>query len=382
MNLVERKIRQSNRDRTLMLMVPVAILGKLIQIFILPDKYFYDSWRMALMMQGETSQGWWSGYERTINIFSKVNIFGFTTSRQWSIMLGILFTIMLIILVSRVKEMSMSECIYTLMATGLMNIYVFNLAKEPIQMTYFLFIMLIIVSPIKNTFIKIIACCGIYYWEANTFREYYIIMAVMALVLYFIFLWLKSRKKEINKKYIIVAIILCFLAMFVFVYASQFVDKEAYDDALIVRDEYDNEGANSVINNPIEVSGNYVNFMIDYVINAIRMMFPLELLIKSPVYAPFVIYQIFILVYWIRAMKNIRRLNNEIMLALVCFTAYLFGSFVFEPDFGSWVRHEAAAFPIFYILAFENLGENNRDRETAKQNTNGYKEYTYETENA
>ena len=44
-------------------------------------------------------------------------------------------------------------------------------------------------------------------------------------------------------------------------------------------------------------------------------------------------------------------------MALTCFSTYLFGSFMFEPDFGSWVRHESAAFTIFHLLAYKNLGE-------------------------
>lgn len=376
MDIQQIRIRQQNRDMAIKLMIPVAILGKLIQLYILPEKYFYDSWRMALMMQGEISQGWWSGYETTINIFSKINILGLKTPRQWSILLGIIFTLMLVALVSRVKEMSMSECIYTLMATGLMNIYVFNLAKEPIQMTYFFVIMLIILLPIKNTFIKIMGCCGIYYWEANTFREYYIMMAAMVVVLYFIFLWLRRRRK-IKVFYIVLALIVSIASMVAFVYASQYVAPEAYDDVMIVRDKYSNDEATSAINNPIEVNGNFGIWALDYVLAAIRMMIPVEMIVKSPVYAPFFVYQIFVLVYLIRAMKNVKRLNTQLLLSLSCFSAYLLGSFVFEPDFGSWVRHEAAAFPIFYLMAYEDLGLKNKVIENKLEQRN-----QYETTNA
>ena len=144
-------------------------------------------------------------------------------------------------------------------------------------------------------------------------------------------------------------------------FASQFVDKKGYEDALNVRDQYANEDATSVINNPIEVNGNYVNFMIDYAACAVRMMIPVELIFKSPVYAPFFFYQIFVLVYLFRALKNLNRLNDQLFLALTCFMAYLFGSFVFEPDFGSWVRHEAAAFPVFYFLAYQDLAVEKKD---------------------
>ena len=39
------------------------------------------------------------------------------------------------------------------------------------------------------------------------------------------------------------------------------------------------------------------------------------------------------------------------MVALSCFIAYFLGSVVFEPDFGSWTRHEATTFPILQMMA-------------------------------
>ena len=117
-------------------------------------------------------------------------------------------------------------------------------------------------------------------------------------------------------------------------------------------------GAASAIYNPIEVNGNLGVFMIDYVINAFRMMIPIELLLKSPGYAPFFIYQIFILMYLFKALANIKAMDKKVVVALSCFVAYFFGSVVFEPDFGSWVRHEATTFPVFQLLVYQNRVQN------------------------
>lgn len=356
MDLTVKKNRELNRDTTLMLIPIVALIGKLIQLFILPEKYFYDSSRMQSMMNGGGGLNAWGGaYETVVEIFSKINFFHFTRIEQWSVELGIVFTIFLMLIISRVKEMSLMDSIYTLMATGLLNIYVFVLAKEPVQMFFFLCIMVIILLPVKNSLIKLLGCCLIYYWESNTFRAYYIMMAAMALVLFFVFCVFKKIKR-LKLIHILMAVVFCYVAMFVFVYASQYIAPEDYNSVMVVRDQYANEMANTTIDNIWPVEGNYGLFMVNYVICSIRMMVPIELIFKSPVYFPFFIYQIFILSYWIRSLKNVKRLNNNVLLALTCFTAYLFGSFVFEPDFGSWVRHEAATFPLFHIMAYEYLG--------------------------
>ena len=358
MNLKEKRERKENRKVTMVLIPIVAVLGKVIQLFILPDKYFFDSQRMLGMMIGLKNTEVWGGYEETVNIFKKIDFFHFTTTAQWSVELGIVFTILFMIILSKVKEMSIPECIYTLMATALLNIYAFNLAKEPIQMFYFLCIMIVIFLPIPTT-LRLIGCILVYFWESKSFREYYILMAALCVIFYFAFYLLKKVFKRITKFKVVLIAILCFLSIFALVFATQFVDRESYNEVMTAKTKHSNEGATSAITNLVGGDGseNFGNFMINYVINAVRMMIPIELIFKSPGYFPFFIYQIFILTYWIRAIKNIKRTNDQVLLALVCFTAYIFGSFTFEPDFGSWVRHESASFPVFYILAYEYLGQ-------------------------
>lgn len=348
------KIRQMNRDLTLLLMVPTAILAKIIHLCILPDKYYFDSWRMLSMMNDGNIQAW-AGYQNTVDFYDKINVFHLTTLPQWSIVMGIVMTPIMMFIVARTKQMEFKECIFTLMATGVLNIYVFSITKETIQMLFFLGIYLIISLPIKNVLFKILMCAGVYYLESTSFRSYYIIMAVMTVFLYMIFLWIKNRN-SITKKHIFMFIVICFLAVFIFFYISKFISYDDYKEALKARDGTTStiEGAQSAIVNPIEVNGNLGVFMFDYVINAFRMMIPIELLIKSPMYAPFVIYQFFILYYFFKTLKNIKQLDSNMLITISCFAAYFFGSVVFEPDFGSWVRHEAATFPILQLMAYKS----------------------------
>ena len=281
-----------------------------------------------LAIANNSRMGQWEGYKSTVDIFREINIFNLTSREQWSIVLGIIGTIIIIVMVSRVKEMSLTEVFFTLMSTGLLNIYAFNIAKEPVQMTFFLFVLIIIILPFDNNIIKIIGCALIFYWESSTYRRYYILMAIMCIMFFVVFNIFRKVFKEITKLKIILAVIMCMIGVFVLIFTSQFVDKESYNEVMDAKTEH---------------------------INGVRMMFPFELVVKSPGYFPFVIYQVFILVYWIRAIKNIKTINNQGFLALICFSAYIFGSFTFEPDFGSWVRHEAASFPVFYLLAYEDL---------------------------
>lgn len=318
----------------------------------------------------------WSGYETTVDFYRAINIFDFTNIEQWSITLGLVMTPIIMIMISRTKEMEMRECLFALMAAGLLNIYVFGITKETIQLSFFALIYVVICLPIKNTFIKVIACAGVFYWESTFYRTYYIIMAAMTIFLYFVFLWLRKPEK-ITKKRIVGTLVLCFVAIFMFLYVSQFISPEDFTEAINVRDSSANELANTVIMNPIPVNNNFGIFMFDYVIAAVRMMLPIELLVKSPIYAPFVLFQFFILYYFIKTLKNIKRLDLNMIVVISCFSAYLFGSFIFEPDFGSWVRHESATFPILQMMAFKSHVYDEKEKDTLKERV-----VIYETENA
>lgn len=356
-------VRQQNRDITLLLIAPTAILAKIIYMYFLPSKYFFDSWRMIdMLVNGEKSTIAWSGYQQAVDFHKAINIFHFNTINQFSTFYGLIMTIVIMFIVSKAKEMDFMDSLFTLMATGVLNIYVFCINKEMIQILYFILIYIIITSPIKNTMLKLIGCVAVYYWESTSFRSYYIIMAAMSVLLYFVFTWLKRRNK-VTKLMIVTTVIICFVGIFAFFYASSFVAHDDYIEALNVRDSStstirEQGGAASAIYNPIEVNGNLGVFMIDYVINAFRMMIPIELLLKSPGYAPFFIYQIFILMYLFKALANIKAMDKKVVVALSCFVAYFFGSVVFEPDFGSWVRHEATTFPVFQLLVYQNRVQN------------------------
>lgn len=354
MDLRELNKRKQNRDIALLLIPFVAIVAKIIYIFFLPGKYKYDGTRINSMITGDNKMRSWGAYNDVVDIYKKINIFHFTTIEQWSIALGIILTIMIMILISRVKYMSIMESLFTLMAVGVLNIYTFNLAKEPIQFFFFTCIFVVIILPIKSVVIKLLGCVAIFYWESFTFRSYYIMMAVMSLALFAIFYFLRKLNR-IKAIHIALAIVLCYVMMFLFVYSSQYVSKKDYNDVMTRREEYANDEANTAIKNVWEINDNYGMFMANYVVCSIRMMLPVELLWKGIGYFPFVFYQIFILVYYIRALRNLKYLNKEVVLAVTCFTAYLFGSFVFEPDFGSWVRHESTTFPIFYLMAYEDF---------------------------
>lgn len=366
MDIANQKRRMQNRNTVLFLMVPTAIFAKIIQLFFLPEKYFFDSWRIVdMLVNGDKAIIGWKGYKPAVAFHKQFNVLYLTNEVQFSIFYGMIFTPLCIYIVSRVKEMGMREVLFVLMAIGVLNIYVFNINKEVPQFLYFFAIYIVISLPLKN-YLKVLGCAGILYWESVSFRSYYIIMASLIIAIYIIFRSIQ-KVKVLKKKHILLVVILLFTLVFLFFYFSSFIRPKDYYDALGARSGSTSTideagGASTAIRDVIEVNGDLGLFMIDYIINAVRMMIPIELIIKSPGYIPFCAYQIFIMTYYFKTLRNIKLIDSKVLVAISCFTAYFLGSAVFEPDFGSWTRHEATTFSVLQFLVLED-NYNNKNEE-------------------
>lgn len=354
-----------NKKLLLILVIPITILAKVIQFYALPDKYFWDSSRINGMVTGLGKMKEWEGsYEVTADFFKMINIFNFTSINDWAIFLAVIFSIVLIIMLAKVKEFDTFQSIFILASIGLLNIYIFNISKDIIQFAIFLLMYIVVVNKNINSIVKVILCLGIFIWESTFFRSYYIIMGILSVVLYFLFNRYKSKAEKISKGTVIKILVAVFLTVYVFLFLAQFVASKEYDKLITVRDANANEVAVSQIENWVESDGTLNNYMINYLINGVRMMLPIELLTNGVFYIPFTVYQIFILFYLI---KSIRGINKESSLILIMsisiFCAYLLGSFMFEPDFGSFVRHEAATFPILHLMVCDKSNMIFKDKE-------------------
>ena len=75
MDLSYQRIRQKNRDTTLLLIPLVAILAKFIHLYLLPDNYYFDSWRLLNMLTGGKGMAAWGGYQSTVDFYKAINFF-------------------------------------------------------------------------------------------------------------------------------------------------------------------------------------------------------------------------------------------------------------------------------------------------------------------
>lgn len=305
--------------------------------------------------------------ERTTEIFKKMNVFELTTYGEFEIFITILWNMMLLMIIfSLRKKLNILQAIFLILTILVLNIFDFNLAKEPIQMLYFILIYVIITSKSLKDSFKYILCFGILYFASITFRTYYILIAGFMLGASWIcktFILMKDRLKVYD---VLVVFLALGVGYFLLLTIAQNIMPEEYEELVRVRTR-ETEARTDISNLITDDDSNLVLFTFDYLLMLIRMMVPVELLSFGPKYWPYVAYQVMITFYVVAALKNIKKNHKSKNVALYVYLGFLCGSATFEPDFGSWVRHEAAIAPILFILAdMYKFKQSNTDLEMKK----------------
>lgn len=329
----------------------IVILTKIFQYNFLPDKYFYDSTHLLNMINyNKISSD--SSFSITAKVFKFINIFEFGTLAQWSIGIAIFFSLIIFVMYIRIsskEKLSIYDCCFWLASMVLLNIFVFNISKEVIQITIFTIILLIARNKKIKDRPKIFLIAIMFIIESIFFRSYYIIMAGIAIGVYF-YLEINIDKKK--KRNVLFVLGIIFLIVFIGMFVAKYIMPSEYEQAINVRSQVNSRreqsaDAKTIITDLIENDGKLGIFMINYIINGIRMMIPLELLFKGYKYLPFVVYQLYVTYNLLKSIKNLNKKNIVIGSTLI---AYFFGSFVFEPDFGSFVRHESTLFLLIFQM--------------------------------
>lgn len=305
----------------------------------------------TLMIEENQTEEEIGASERTVKIFEKLNFFELTTYEGFEIYITVLWNIILMIIIfSLRKKLNMIQAIFLILTILVLNIFNFNLAKEPIQMLYFVLMYVVITSKALKDSFKYILCFGILYWASVTFRTYYILIALFMLGASWIcktFILMKDRLKLFD---VVVVITALGVGYFLLLTVAKTAMPEEYSELIRVRTR-ETEARTDISNWITNDDSNLVLFTLDYLIMLIRMMVPFELITFGPKYWPYVAYQVMITFYAVMALKNIKKNHKSKNVALYVYLGFLCGSATFEPDFGSWVRHEAAIAPILFILA-------------------------------
>ena len=337
-----------------------TIFLKIFMYDILPAKYFFDALHILGVMNGTAYTD--TAYTYTANIFNGINILGFDNIQQWGFFVAIVFMPILISIIAKKKDYNSWQYLFIIASFTLLDVYVLGLSKDIIQFIYFFAIYLILSSKKIGNIKKIIFSCAVLLYEAVNFRVYYAIMAMLIISIYAIYeLFIKN--KSLNKKQFIKIICLSLCVFFGEVFIVQIISTANYNAILHARSgvnmwRTNDTAANTIINDVLGLNTNYFKFMGNYLINTIRLMFPVELFVKGPIQIAFCMYQIFITINIIGSCK---KMNESNCLWIITVISFFMVSIIFEPDFGSFVRHESALILIILEITRINF-EKDKER--------------------
>lgn len=295
--------------------------------------------------EGASSAGGNAAY-----LFWCINFFHAYSYVEWEIYVSILSNIIVLLVLTQLKQtIRIYQWLLVTMTVAILNIFSFCLSKDPIQMCYFLLIFLVLNSRWSDKY----KCLGIYaciLFSCMTFRTYYILVLMFMIASQIGCNWILKRMKGTGKR-IIVFVVGITLFCFAFLSWAYAFSPENYEGIYNARVHTRSiELANTGITNWLSTDTVWM-FTLNWITVVFRLLFPLELIPMGPKYWLFVIYQIIVTVFVVRAISNLKNNSKKVNLALFVYLGFLLGSAMFEPDFGSWVRHESVCFPILFVMS-------------------------------
>ena len=339
-----------SKKQLLILIILICFIAKLYQFYILPEKYFYDSNFILLIIQNKVVGD--KSYNFTAKFFSLFyKIFKIDNVKYCNLIVGVFFNIFIVLYLIKLLKGRQFNFIYTILMCSsifLANIYVFNISKELIQFIIFSIIFYVAMSKLISIY-KIILICLLYFLESLLFRSYFIIMIPL-----FVFVYLLKEKR--NFKSLLKIMICTLILLFILCLMVKYFLPMQFEQLLTARSTVNDLRINSVdaqtiILDIVKNDGSLLIFITNVALSLIRLCFPLELFVKGFIYIAFLIFQCFF-IYCLYAIVKSKSKSNSILISVI--VAFLFVSALFEPDFGSFLRHESTLL-LFCLYVFQFL---------------------------
>lgn len=296
--------------------------------------------------------------QNSIAIFQVFRYLGMDNFYNYEFMITIIFNLIVIGFILKMKnEFSYGEFFTLMCSVAVLNIWNFCLSKEPVQMIFFCVIAMIIMSKIKKPRRKYILSLLVIILSTYIYRNYYILIIPFSVMSYVILDKIIKRLPKISYKIIVLILIAYGLMYYSIMSVTKIAAHDIYDTLVYLN--------TNVTEARTDISGifntdNLILGTIDYLLVVVRMLFPVELIRLGPKYCIYVAFQFSVTFYLIKSLKNIGKNSSNSNIAIYIFLGFLFMSGAFEPDFGSWVRHESVTFPVLMIALnfMEKEGQN------------------------
>lgn|GEM_PF-2288304 len=300
----------------------------------------------------------------TVAFSELINLFGFTTYYEWEIFLTIVFNIILYkCIVGFFKShpnLSNLEYYFILLNVAILNIYCFNMAKEFFQMIFWFITMYALKDCVvkRRGFVRVAIALGI---TVLFTRKYYGLVFIYFMVVDFFIDRVFNNVNDtdvcgkIKNIFGVISLFVIMSAIYYFMSSYLMMEaEETYEELERVNSTDRGGGASSTIM-PIFGGGSAEILTLEYFIKIFRLMFPIELLMNfKATYVITIIFQGMLFYILINNLIHRKQCSVEKMLATDLYIAFWLTSAAFEPDFGSWMRHQSVVLPVMLYMLGSN----------------------------
>lgn len=360
-----------------LLLIFCVLVGKLVRWTIMKDSLINmskgwgyplhilnDPWSWAFFGFDEISEGDIGQGDNVYTFFKIIRILFFGVPDDFytfEICITFLYTVIYFLILNSVKSrLTLTELAFCALGIMVNSVYCFSLGKEPFQAIYFILLYAVLKTDRIPDRRKILAGLLVILLSTVTFRTYYALIIVFSLAL---ILWSKRLLNrnclydcngKVRWRYILLTIgflWLCYLIAMLFLRVANPSLYDRFAEALLLSSDA-TASSNTYIENLVtDSTSNVFLLSVEYILATLRLLFPLELIPLGPKYWFYVLYQLLMTFFSIRAFRNYR--NNTVVknVCLVLFIGYVFCSGAFEVDFGAWVRHCSTTFPVLLLMS-------------------------------
>lgn len=394
---------QKNIRQYLTWMIPIIAMSKIIRWTVLAHQLVGMSigWGMVMVINLKVYKPFQSGgsvIDNACAFFEHINILGIKTFEGWEVFFTIVYNIILYFLIKsyyqRHPEAGKWENFFIYLNVGVINIFCFTMSKECYQFLFWILIAVAVILPktLRQKQIGFLLAITITFLYA---RRYYALVLVYYLVTsIFSNLIIKRINLEEGKRKLYIALTMMAITIGLFHYLFMGYLADANEDTyteMIAANSREGTKADSEITPWFK--GNQLMFSLNFFVKIFRLLLPVELLRNpKPVYLLLILFQGFVTYFIINAFVKMNKAEQEEVddeeevveeeqtsnfeidtveedsddeeeedtepeentnvrnMALFIYLGFLICSAGFEPDFGSWLRHESVAFPILILL--------------------------------
>ena len=275
-------------------------------------------------------------------------LFGALSLEQWGYVLLVPGALAFALLVWKARPQNLCAALLLLCFSVLLPFFVFTVGKDMLQyLAFFLVALALLYIPAEWG--KISAAAALLAPVALLFRSYYALMIALMLLVFLVMRGYRAQR-GVKRRALLLCAAVCAVVAGLFLLRALL--PETADALFTIRSATNyamgkDHTADKVILDVLPFERSAPGFLVNYCVAAVRMLLPFELC-ASPGDILFVLFEL-LLVGLLAAGFVLSRRGGALTAVYAAIAAFFLMSFFFEPDFGSWFRHQAAAFPLLWL---------------------------------